>query len=115
MVAYTCPRLLWTKDQTEAMHAVAPPAAYAAALAPAAPVAAPAAASAAAPAAPKEDKSSSGVEMLAPMSGTMYRKPAPGEPQFVKEGDKVVVGQSLCIIEVRCLSFQTSELMSRSD
>jgi acetyl-CoA carboxylase biotin carboxyl carrier protein len=54
----------------------------------------------AAPAAPKEDKSSSGVEMLAPMSGTLYRKPAPGEPQFVKEGDKVVVGQSLCIIEV---------------
>ena len=35
------------------------------------------------------------------MSGTVYRKPAPGEPQFVKEGDKVTVGQSVCIIEVR--------------
>ena len=35
------------------------------------------------------------------MSGTVYRKPAPGEPIFVKEGDKVAVGQSICIIEVR--------------
>lgn len=39
--------------------------------------------------------------MVAPMSGTVYRKPAPGEPLFVKEGDKVTVGQTICIIEVQ--------------
>lgn len=42
----------------------------------------------------------SGVEIVAPMSGTVYRRPAPGEPLFVKEGDKVAKGQSICIIEV---------------
>jgi acetyl-CoA carboxylase biotin carboxyl carrier protein len=46
----------------------------------------------------------SGVEISAPMSGTVYRRPAPGEPLFVKEGDKVAKGQSICIIEARlCL------------
>ncbi|XP_050205748.1 biotin carboxyl carrier protein of acetyl-CoA carboxylase, chloroplastic isoform X2 [Mercurialis annua] len=34
-----------------------------------------------------------------PMAGTFYRSPAPGEPQFVKVGDKVQKGQVLCIIE----------------
>jgi hypothetical protein len=29
----------------------------------------------------------------------MYRAPAPGEPAFVKEGDKVTKGQTVCIIE----------------
>jgi len=33
------------------------------------------------------------------MAGTLYRAPAPGEPAFVKEGDKVVKGQTICIIE----------------
>lgn len=67
---------------------------------PAAPkAAAPKAAAAPAPAAPAV----SGVEVSAPMSGTVYRRPAPGEPLFVKEGDKVAKGQSICIIEVRFL------------
>ena len=35
----------------------------------------------------------------APMAGTFYRSPAPGEPAFVAEGDKVSMGQVLCIIE----------------
>ena len=39
--------------------------------------------------------------MVAPMAGTLYRKPAPGEPMFVSEGDKVTVGQTICIVEVR--------------
>ncbi|XP_061351188.1 biotin carboxyl carrier protein of acetyl-CoA carboxylase, chloroplastic [Gastrolobium bilobum] len=34
-----------------------------------------------------------------PMAGTFYRSPAPGEPAFVKVGDKVKKGQVLCIIE----------------
>ena len=33
------------------------------------------------------------------MAGTLYRAPAPGEPPFVKEGDKVTKGQTICIIE----------------
>jgi len=33
------------------------------------------------------------------MAGTLYRSPAPGEPPFVKEGDKVTKGQTICIIE----------------
>ncbi|KAL7109988.1 hypothetical protein ACP275_06G209300 [Erythranthe tilingii] len=34
-----------------------------------------------------------------PMAGTFYRSPGPGEPAFVKVGDKVQKGQVLCIIE----------------
>ncbi|GKV02436.1 hypothetical protein SLEP1_g14872 [Rubroshorea leprosula] len=34
-----------------------------------------------------------------PMAGTFYRSPAPGEPPFVKVGDKVQKRQILCIIE----------------
>ncbi len=33
------------------------------------------------------------------MVGTFYRAPAPGEEPFVEEGDVVVVGQTLCILE----------------
>lgn len=33
------------------------------------------------------------------MAGTVYRSPAPGEPPFVKEGDHVTKGQTICIIE----------------
>jgi pyruvate/2-oxoglutarate dehydrogenase complex dihydrolipoamide acyltransferase (E2) component len=29
----------------------------------------------------------------------MYRSPAPGEPPFVREGDKVKKGQAVCIVE----------------
>ena len=35
----------------------------------------------------------------APMSGTFYRAPAPGEAPFVEIGDTVAVGDVLCIIE----------------
>lgn len=33
------------------------------------------------------------------MVGTFYRAPAPEEPPFVEVGDKVQVGQTLCILE----------------
>ncbi len=39
------------------------------------------------------------VQMASPMAGSFYRAPAPGEPSFCKEGDKVTKGQTVCIIE----------------
>jgi acetyl-CoA carboxylase biotin carboxyl carrier protein len=35
----------------------------------------------------------------APLVGVFYRSPAPGAKPFVQEGDEVVAGQVLCIIE----------------
>ena len=37
--------------------------------------------------------------MKAPIVGTFYRSPSPDADAFVKEGDKVTKGQTLCIIE----------------
>ena len=81
------------KVQTVAVTAQAP---VVAAPAPA-PVAAPAAAAAAAPA-PAEPKVE-GQTVTSPMVGTFYRAPNPGAEPFVKVGDHVEVGQTLCIIE----------------
>ena len=33
------------------------------------------------------------------MVGTFYRRPSPEDPEFVKLGDKVKKGDTLCIIE----------------
>jgi acetyl-CoA carboxylase biotin carboxyl carrier protein len=77
-------------------YAPAPPAAAAPAAAPAAP--APAAAAPAA-AAPAPAAAADGVEIQSPMAGTFYRSPAPGEPSFCKEGDRVTKGQTIGIIE----------------
>jgi acetyl-CoA carboxylase biotin carboxyl carrier protein len=41
-----------------------------------------------------------GREMRAPMVGTFYRAPSPEAPPFVEVGDRVTVGQPLCVIEV---------------
>ena len=38
-------------------------------------------------------------QVSSPMAGTFYRSPAPGEPAFVKEGDRVEKGQTVGIIE----------------
>jgi len=55
---------------------------------------------AAAPAPKKEEKAvPDGLQIVSPMSGCFYSAPAPGEPAFVKEGDKVSSGQTVCIIE----------------
>ena len=40
-----------------------------------------------------------GVVVSAPLSGTFYRAPAPGEQPFVAVGDTVAMGDVLCIIE----------------
>ena len=45
------------------------------------------------------DHPSHWVEVTAPMVGTFYTSPAPGEPPFVKEGDEVTANQTLCIVE----------------
>ncbi len=39
------------------------------------------------------------VEITSPMVGTFYRSPAPDEPPFVDAGDRVQIGQTVCIIE----------------
>ncbi|MFS8969938.1 acetyl-CoA carboxylase biotin carboxyl carrier protein [Synechococcus sp. 'PEA 65AY6A-5F PE A'] len=39
------------------------------------------------------------VEVTAPMVGTFYSAPAPGETDFVQIGQRVNKGQTLCIIE----------------
>ncbi|MEO1589742.1 MAG: acetyl-CoA carboxylase biotin carboxyl carrier protein [Cyanobacteria bacterium J06632_22] len=38
-------------------------------------------------------------EITSPMVGTFYRAPAPEEPPFVSEGDRIQNGQTVCIIE----------------
>ena len=37
--------------------------------------------------------------VTAPMVGTFYTSPAPGEPPFVQVGDEVAANQTLCIVE----------------
>lgn len=50
-------------------------------------------------AAPAVEPAAEGYKMASPMAGSFYRSPAPGEPYFCKEGDKVTKGQTVCIIE----------------
>ncbi|MFM7265262.1 MAG: acetyl-CoA carboxylase biotin carboxyl carrier protein [Cyanobium sp.] len=38
-------------------------------------------------------------EITAPMVGTFYRSPAPGEPSFVEIGNRINAGQPVCILE----------------
>ena len=38
-------------------------------------------------------------DITAPMVGTFYRAPAPGEPPFVEVGTRIDVGQTICILE----------------
>ena len=47
---------------------------------------------------PEED-SSNGEKVLSPMPGVFYSAQSPDKPPFVNEGDRVVKGQVLCIIE----------------
>lgn len=66
-----------------------------------APAAAPVAAApvAAAPAAAPAAPAIAGTPVASPMVGTVYLAPEPGAAQFVKVGDKVKQGDTLCIIE----------------
>jgi len=76
---------------------IATPLAAPAAVAAPAPVAAPAAAPA--EAAPAADDSSKYVEIKSPMIGTFYRSPKPEDPSFVNVGDKINIGDKVCIVE----------------
>ncbi len=69
-------------------YAVAPPAAGPAPVAAATPAAA-----AAEPAAPV------GEPVKSPMVGTVYLQAKPGDPPFIRVGDKVAAGQTLLIVE----------------
>lgn len=61
--------------------------------------AAPAAAPVAAPAA-KNASADLGLHVIkSPFVGTFYGSPSPGKPVYVKVGDKVKVGQALCVLE----------------
>lgn len=52
------------------------------------------------PSAPEGSSPAEGlVDVSSPMVGTFYRAPNPEAEPFVKEGDRIEVGQTLCIIE----------------
>ncbi|MEM9567769.1 MAG: acetyl-CoA carboxylase biotin carboxyl carrier protein [Cyanobacteria bacterium P01_E01_bin.34] len=84
---------------------VEPPVAVAdtqpASAAPSAPISAPSAPTVPPPTAParSDDPPSDWVPITAPIVGTYYSAPAPGEPAFVSPGDLVTEGQTVCIIE----------------
>ena len=44
-------------------------------------------------------QSISGNNIISPIVGTFYRKPAPNKPAFVEIGDKVKAGDVVCIVE----------------
>lgn len=46
----------------------------------------------------KEDTSKY-IEIKSPIIGTLYRKPSPDKPVFVKVGDTIEAGDTVCIIE----------------
>ena len=39
------------------------------------------------------------IVIKSPIIGTLYRKPSPDKPVFVKVGDTIEVGDTVCIIE----------------
>ena len=48
---------------------------------------------------PEEQQSKNTKSIKAPLVGTFYLSPKPGEPQYVNEGDLISIGDTLCIIE----------------
>ena len=54
----------------------------------------------------------SGPTVNAPLVGTYYAAPAPGQPPFVSVGDRVKKGQTLCIVEAMKLM---NEIVAETD
>jgi oxaloacetate decarboxylase alpha subunit len=52
------------------------------------------------------------VKVISPMVGTFYRRPSPDQPFFVEEGQRVAVGDTLCLIEAMKLF---NEILSEHD
>lgn len=48
---------------------------------------------------PQADETSKYIEIKSPIIGTLYRKPSPDKPAFVKVGDTISAGDTVCIIE----------------
>ena len=48
---------------------------------------------------PEDELGNGAVPFTSPMVGTFYRSPSPAVPAFVKVGDYITVGQTVCIIE----------------
>lgn len=46
-----------------------------------------------------QNESQEGSTITSPITGVFYRSPSPSSPMFVKEGDVVDIGKTLCIIE----------------
>ena len=69
------------------------------AMIPAAAVAAPSAGAPASVAGAPAASEPAGHKVQSPMVGTYYEAPSPGSPPFVKVGDTIQAGQTLCIIE----------------
>lgn len=46
-----------------------------------------------------EEPTSNYLQITSPMVGTFYRAPSPGAANYVEIGDRVSVGQTVCIIE----------------
>lgn len=46
-----------------------------------------------------DEAEETGAQVQAPMVGTFYRSPSPEAEPFVREGDTVHVGDTLCVIE----------------
>jgi len=84
------------EESVRISRAMAP---FAAPMQVAAPIAAPAAVAEQAPAPAPSVPEILGHSVKSPMVGTMYLAPSPGAKNFVNVGDKVNVGDTLCIIE----------------
>ena len=71
--------------------------------------AAPAAAAVAAPASDAQAPAQPELPAIsAPLVGTFYAAPSPDEPAFVKVGDEVMAGSTLCIVEAMKLMNEIS-------
>lgn len=61
---------------------------------------------------PKDEAPPNVRKVLAPLVGVFYRAPAPGAKPFVEIGDRVGIGQTLCILEAMKLM---NEIVSEHD
>jgi len=59
-----------------------------------------------------EQKATTGQQVLSPMPGTFYLAPGPEEDMFVHVGDRVNLGDTLCIIEAMKIMNEIESEMS---